>query len=412
MNKLNKYKFADLYEMSSGISTKPAQAGHGSPFISFSTVFNNYILPEELEDLMDTSVEEQDKYSIKEGDILLTRTSETKNELGMSSVAIKDYPNVTYSGFLKRLRPIQRDKTYAKYMAFYLRGYLFRKSMKNNSTLTLRASLNEAIFSYLDLLLPSYNQQKKIGNFLYSIHQKIALNHQINTQLEALAKLIYDYWFVQFDFPNADGQPYKSSGGKMVFSEELGREVPEGWEVGELSDIANITMGQSPSGDSYNETGEGTVFYQGSTDFGWRFPSIRKYTTSPKRFAKENDILLSVRAPVGTLNIAKENCCIGRGLAALSSKIGSNNYLFSVLQDFKLVFEQRNSMGTTFGSINKNDLHSLSIVIPPDDVLNSFDKITSNFDETIFVKSKENHHLTQLRDWLLPLLMNGQVRVE
>ena len=123
-----------------------------------------------------------------------------------------------------------------------------------------------------------------------------------------MAKQLYDYWFVQFDFPNEDGKPYKSSGGTMVWNEKLKREIPQGWSNGVLSDVANITMGQSPDGSSYNEDGEGIIFYQGSTDFGLRFPDIRQYTTSPSRYANKGDILMSVRAPVGALNIANY-CC-------------------------------------------------------------------------------------------------------
>ena len=180
MSDLKTYKFNELYDFSSGISSKPKQAGHGSPFISFSTVFNNFFLPNELNELMDSSLKEQEKYSVLKGDILLTRTSETVDELAMSCVAIKDYPNTTYSGFLKRLRPLQNDITYDKYMAFYLRSKLFRQTMTNNAVLTLRASLNEQIFSYLDLILPKYDEQVKIGNLLYSMNQKIELNNKIN----------------------------------------------------------------------------------------------------------------------------------------------------------------------------------------------------------------------------------------
>ena len=145
-----------------------------------------------------------------------------------------------------------------------------------------------------------------------------------------MAKQLYDYWFVQFDFPNEEGKPYKSSGGNMVWNEKLKRNIPIGWNNGTLIDIANITMGQSPDGTSYNEIGEGVLFYQGSTDFGMRFPSVRQYTTAPSRFAKKGDILMSVRAPVGAVNIANNDCCIGRGLSALNSKIGSTTHLYYI----------------------------------------------------------------------------------
>jgi type I restriction enzyme S subunit len=191
----------------------------------------------------------------------------------------------------------------------------------------------------------------------------------------------------------------------------LKREIPVGWESGVLSDIANITMGQSPSGSTYNEDGLGTVFYQGSTDFGSRFPTVRKYTTEPNRMAEENDILLSVRAPVGTLNQAMEKCCIGRGLAALREKEGSISFLWSQMEYFKQIFDRRNTSGTTFGSITKDDLFGLKLCIPDKEVLEKFKKIADPFHEKIIVNSKQNQKLSELRDWLLPMLMNGQVSV-
>lgn len=165
MGSFNTFKFSELYKMSSGISSNPEQAGHGSPFLSFSTIFNNYFIPEELTDYMNSSKEEQEKYSIKKGDVFLTRTSETLNELAMSSVSLKDYPEATFSGFAKRLRPIQKEITYEKFMGFYLRSEYFRKIINNNATMTLRASFNENIFSYLKVHLPDYQTQMKIGDF-------------------------------------------------------------------------------------------------------------------------------------------------------------------------------------------------------------------------------------------------------
>ena len=256
------------------------------------------------------------------------------------------------------------------------------------------------------------DEQIKIGKLLKSIDQKIQINNQINQELEAMAKTLYDYWFVQFDFPDQNGKPYKSSGGKMVYNPELKREIPEGWGVEKLGKIANITMGQSPKGTSYNEVGEGMLFFQGSTDFGWRFPVARQYTTEPSRIAEEDDILLSVRAPVGTLNIADTRCCIGRGLAAINSKVGANSYIFNVMQDFKKLFDMLNSVGTTFGSITKDDLYSLQLVYPPTELLMKFEKSVNSFDREIKNRSRQNQELTQLRDWLLPMLMNGQVKVE
>ena len=253
--------------------------------------------------------------------------------------------------------------------------------------------------------------EESIGTFFLNLDQKIRLNEQINQNLEAMAKQLYDYWFVQFDFPNEEGKPYKSSGGKMVWNEKLKREIPQGWNNGMLIDIANITMGQSPDGSSYNEVGEGMLFYQGSTDFGMRFPSVRQYTTAPSRYAKRGDILMSVRAPVGSINIANNDCCIGRGLSAINSKLGSTTHLYYILNDLRIAFEQRNAAGTTFGSITKEDLYSLPIIIPSHEVIRAFDKICSPMFDRQMILGEEIENLTKQRDELLPLLMNGQVSV-
>ena len=264
--------------------------------------------------------------------------------------------------------------------------------------------------AFLDL-----EEQHKIAKVLSDLDTKIEINNRINSELEAMAKTLYDYWFVQFDFPHVTSsgveKPYKSSGGKMVWNEGLKREIPEGWENGVLSDIANITMGQSPPGESYNEEGDGMIFYQGCTDFGNRYPTIRKFTTSPTRFAKKGDILLSVRAPVGTLNISKEDCCIGRGLACMNSNNDVITYLFGVMLNLKQTFDRRNASGTTFGSITKDDLFSLPVIIPNEKTVRAFQNLVFPAFEKQNKIELENIELASLRDWLLPMLMNGQVIV-
>lgn len=197
----------------------------------------------------------------------------------------------------------------------------------------------------------------------------------------------------------------------MVWNEKLKREIPQGWSNGVLSDVANITMGQSPDGSSYNEDGEGIIFYQGSTDFGLRFPDIRQYTTSPSRYANKGDILMSVRAPVGALNIANNDCCIGRGLSALSSKIGSMTHLYYLMNDFRLKFEGMNSAGTTFGSITKDELFSLPVIIPTKSVISEFEQVCEPIFDKQMIIGEEINALTKQRDELLPLLMNGQATV-
>ena len=309
---------------------------------------------------------------------------------------------------------------YIKYSLINLKSYLLKICGVGGT----RNALTKDVIEKLEIEKRSITDQQKIAAVLSALDAKIELNKRINAELEAMAKTLYDYWFVQFDFPcpadvaraqgrpELTGKPYKSSGGRMVWSPELKREIPEGWEEVPLSEIANIKMGQSPSGESYNQEGKGIVFYQGCTDFGLRYPQTRLFTTEPSRYAKKGDILLSVRAPVGTLNIAKEECCIGRGLAALNSKHGYIAYLWGVLNNLKSIFDRRNSDGTTFGSITKNDLFSLKVIKPSSDILNSYRLLCHSSFEKQNIIDDENAHLASLRDFLLPMLMNGQVTVE
>lgn len=356
--------------------------------------------------------------------------SETKaNSLGKANAKSGDIV-VTHRGTLGQLSYIPAKSKYKRYVVsqsqFRVRfnkeinpiyiAYLFRTDYGQRKLLSFKnhvgvPALAQATtnFKQLKLYLHNYKDQNRIASVLSSLDDKIELNNHINAELEAMEKTFYDYWFVQFDFPDANGKPYKSSGGKMVYNEELKREIPEGWEVKSLCEIANITMGQSPSGESFNDNGEGIIFYQGSTDFGIRFPFIRQYTTQPTRFAKQGDILLSVRAPVGTFNIAATDCCIGRGLAAINSKNNSICFLYQIIRNLKQVFDRRNVDGTTFGSITKDDLFSLKVILPNKKILLSYEDIINPFWGKQNNIQKENQRLASLRDWLLPMLMNGQV---
>ena len=296
------------------------------------------------------------------------------------------------------------------FLYYVLKNYIH--NLKKKSQGSVFDTINIKSFDLMEIDIPNYASQCNIASVLSVLDQKIELNNRINAELEAMAKTLYDYWFVQFDFPNEDGKPYKSSGGKMVYNTTLKREIPEGWNGVKLSDIASITMGQSPDGASYNESGDGVIFFQGATDFNWRFPSIRQYTTKPNRFAKKGDILLSVRAPVGDINIADNACCIGRGLAALNSRDKFDSFLFYVMKYFKTVFNRRNSEGTTFGSITKDGLYSLLLAYPPKSLLTKYENIVSHYNKLVLAKSLENKRLIEFRDWLLPMLMNGQVTVK
>lgn len=180
---------------------------------------------------------------------------------------------------------------------------------------------------------------------------------------------------------------------------------------GSLSDIAIITMGQSPSGSSYNENGEGMVFFQGRTDFGSRFPTRRLYTTEPKRIAEENDILMSVRAPVGDLNIANEKCCIGRGLGSIKSKDQHQSFVLYTMFSLQSQLNVFNGEGTVFGSINRDALNCMPVNIPSIEEMNKFEKLAAPMDAMIRSNYEEICRLQALRDSLLPKLMSGEFDV-
>lgn len=373
-----------------------------------NSIGNYYITKDYYDSLMH-------RFTARANDILVSCS-------GVNYGAIYQLPDDSDTGVINqallRIR-LNNDIVDDKYFIYLFENLIVKRITGGTGDSTIPNFPPMNVVRKIPIELPSLYTQKKIAKVLSDLDAKIELNNKINTELEAMAKTLYDYWFVQFDFPfdfaqgkpKADIRPYKSSGGKMVWNEELKREIPVGWEVKELSDIANITMGQSPPGESYNENGNGTVFYQGCTDFGNRFPTIRKFTTSPTRYAKQGDILLSVRAPVGTMNIAKENCCIGRGLAALNSKDDCMSYLYEVMVNLKQIFDRRNVNGTTFGSITKDDLFSLKVISPTKEILTKYSNITNPFFEKQNILELQNKELASLRDWLLPMLMNGQVSV-
>ena len=242
--------------------------------------------------------------------------------------------------------------------------------------------------------------QTQIAGILSSLDAKIETNNKLNEKLEEMAQAIFKSWFVDFE-------PFKD---KPFHETELGM-IPEGWEVGVLSDISTITMGQSPCGTSYNENGEGIIFYQGRTEFGFRFPSIRLYTTAPSRFAEVGSTLMSVRAPVGDINMALLRCCIGRGVASIKSNCDCNSYIYYLMKSLKKRFDIYNGEGTVFGSVGRDTLRGLLITIPPSSVISDFEMNISKIDSRIKTNELESKRLASLRDTLLPRLMSGELIV-
>ncbi len=419
MKKLNKYAFSDLYDMTSGISSTKEQAGHGAPFVSFSTVFNNHFLPDELPDLMDTSEKEQETYSIKKGDILITRTSETVDELAMSCVALKDYPKATYSGFVKRLSPKTTGIVYDKYMGFFLRSKYFRKVIDCNTIMTLRASFNEDIFSFLNLYLPDYEEQVKIGDMLYNIEQKIQVNKQINDNLEQQAKLLYNYWFTQFDFPDENGKPYRSSGGKMVWNDTLKREIPNNWVANPLSNIFTFKSGYSFSSDLYEASGKYKLLTIKNVQNNGINPNVDNYiNVLPENIPdycllKAKDILMSLTGNVGRVGIMYADNCLLNQRVALAQPVNINQRVFVYfLLKSDIIHKQYEMIANGSSQQNLSPIEAEKVIIAYNpEIATKFSTLCNDYLNTIVSNLVENQELINIRDWLLPMLMNGQATI-
>ena len=248
-----------------------------------------------------------------------------------------------------------------------------------------RQRVQQGVLNEYEISLPPLEEQKRIAAILSALDDKIEINRKINENLEQQAQAINQQMFTDNPNPNCG--------------------------EGSLSDIADITMGQSPSGSSYNEDGIGTIFFQGRAEFGFRFPSIRLYTTKPKRMAYANDTLMSVRAPVGDLNVAHTDCCIGRGLAAIHSKTNHQSFVLYTMFSLKKQIDVFNGEGTVFGSINRNSLNGMPIFIPTDKTIEEFERIVAPMDAAIRNNYDEICRLQKIRDSLLPKLMSGELDV-
>ena len=261
----------------------------------------------------------------------------------------------------------------------FLRHLLNMTDISAYVTGSTQPKLSQSNLCAMKLPLPSMAEQNAIANVLSLFDRKIELNNQLNDYLEQLV----------------DGKFQELFGG-LNFNATL-------------SDVAEITMGQSPAGSSYNEEGAGIIFYQGRGEFGWRFPKRRLYTTEPKRLACEGDVLMSVRAPVGDLNVAFENCCIGRGLAAIHSETPS--FALYLMRFLKPQLEAYNGEGTVFGSINGKALKSLEVALPSHNEVMQFESFAAPIDALIRSNENETRKLNNLRNYLLPKLMSGEIDV-
>ena len=313
------------------------------------------------------------------------------------------------------------------------------------TTGSVQDNINLATFERLRFSIPDLVEQKRIAHVLGSLDDKIALNRQINTTLESMAQALFKSWFVDFDpvidnalatgneIPEelqarADRRRALLSANtattaarlpqdiqqlfpdRFVFTEDMGW-VPEGWESSCVGAEFDVTMGQSPPGHTYNENGDGLPFFQGRADFGFRYPSNRIYCSEPKRLAKKADTLVSVRAPVGDVNMASEECCIGRGVAAVRHLSGSCSYTYYSMAQLREHFKVYEGEGTVFGSINQQDFKALPVLTVPEQLVSCFDRISGGLDKKIELNTQGINSLANLRDSLLPKLLSGQLSI-
>ncbi|MGI2012967.1 restriction endonuclease subunit S [Shewanella oncorhynchi] len=350
------------------------------------------------------------KYAPKKNDIIITRVGANFGDtsyvgeidfcLGQNTAAIIPHIN-------------------KRYVYYVLNSQYGRQKMSEAVAGAAQPTLSLKAIRNLDIPRLDGDMENKVSEILGNLDDKIDLNSQTNQTLEEMAQAIFKSWFVDFDPVKAKMNGEQPEGmdtataslfpEKLVES-ELGL-IPEGWKASSMGEHFNITMGQSPKGETYNEDGEGIAFFQGRRDFGFRYPDVRVYTTDPKRYAKAGDTLISVRAPVGDKNMADIDCCIGRGVAAIKHKSGSRSFTYSFVSHIEKKLSDSGSSGTVFSSINQNELKKFSFVAPPQALIEAFHKLVDPIDQKVQVLSGEIKSLSELRDTLLPKLLSGEIEL-
>ena len=350
------------------------------------------------------------------GDVVFT----SKGTVGRFAFVRPATPRFVYSPQLCFWRSLDLELIDPRFLFFWMSGREFFVQFKGVAGQTDMAEyVSLADQRRMHITLPPLDEQRAIAHILGTLDDKIELNRRMSETLEAMARALFKSWFVDFDpvRAKAEGrdpglpQPLADLFPDSFEDSELG-EIPRGWEVGCVDDEFELTMGQSPPGHTYNEVGDGLPFYQGRADFGFRFPTRRVYCTAPTRLAKKDDTLISVRAPVGDINMAAEDCAIGRGVAAARHKTGSRSYTFQFMCGLDEVFGRFEAEGTVFGSIGKKDFHAIPCVIPPRIVVSAFERLCSALDSRIETNERESRTLASLRDALLPKLISGELRVK
>ena len=351
----------------------------GTPIVTVEHLGNRVFTEQNLPRVSDSDKARLIKYTLSTGDIVFSRVG----SVDRCSYVDKSHDGWMFSGRCLRVRPTELVDSLYLYYYFCLEET--KQFVRNIAVGATMPSINTKLLGEVEIALPELNNQKRIAAVLSSLDDKIENNQTLNDNLQQQAMALYAEMFLNSSDNNVTS--------------------------GTLSDIAAITMGQSPSGSSYNEDGVGEVFYQGRAEFGFRFPKRRLFTTEPKRMAETGDVLLSVRAPVGDLNVAYERCCIGRGLGAIHSKTGHSSFVLYTMFALRSQLDVFNGEGTVFGSINRDALNAIPIDIPPVTEIDQFEAVAHPIDELIRANYEENCRLEAIRDSLLPKLMSGEIDV-
>ena len=294
----------------------------------------------------------------------------------------------------------REGKILSNYVYYLSRTHHVRNTAINAMTGTSgRQRVDDAVFNHMLIRIPAkIQEQSRISKILSDFDLKIELLQKQNKILEQIAQAIFKSWFVDFD-------------GVTKFEDsELGK-IPKGWNVKNLNNVCKIIMGQSPPSISYNKKGKGIIFFQGKTDFGDFFPTPRIYCTAPKKFAEKNDVLFTVRAPIGAMNIAREKCSIGRGLASLRLKNNHGSFLYYFLKNSFEEWQKFEADGTVYGAVTKDNVLAFKIITPPLEAITSFNQVVDPLYYKIWKNSEQIQFLNQFRDTLLPKLMSGEIRV-
>lgn len=351
----------------------------GTPIVTVEHLGNKMFSEQNLPRVSNTDKNRLKKYVLKQGDIVFSRVG----SVDRCSYVDQKHDGWMFSGRCLRVRPTSEIDS--EYLYYYFCLEETKQFVRNIAVGATMPSINTKLLGEVVVTFPELEQQKRISGILSAIDSKIEVNQKINDNLQQQAMALYAEMFL-------------NSSNNDVTS-------------GTLSDIAVITMGQSPSGSSYNEDGVGEVFYQGRAEFGFRFPKRRLFTTEPKRMAVAGDVLLSVCAPVGDLNMAYERCCIGRGLGAIHSKTGHSSFVLYTMFALRSQLNVFNGEGTVFGSINRDALNAIPIDVPLVTKIDQFEAVAHPIDELIRTNYEENCRLEAIRNSLLPKLMSGEIDV-